>query len=316
MPVRLRVVGRSLTASLRRAFAHLESDDPGGPPFELDVALWDAARTGLSPPGGRLAAEPDDEERFSRSSDDTVIVQWRSQSVFLLDRPRGRILGCAAYGDHGPLLHELGKPLQQLLGVWYFDRDIPLMHAGLVARHGRGILIGGAGGAGKSTTSVACLLGGFDFLGDDRVGLEKRGGSFVGHSIFGSTMMFADHLARFAPLRRHAVAPRHAQDRKPVVFLAEACGERMARSVQIEAVVLPRFVSGRRDSLTRPAPKAATLLSIAPSSVVFPLGPGRAGMTRAADLLRAAPGYFLETGEDLSAIPDCLGRLLDEVEAA
>lgn len=316
MPVRFRAIGRELAGHVSRALSHLEAEAPGDGRFELDIALWDARDTGVPPPCGPLAEVPDENEEVARSPDDALIVQSRSQSVIALDRRRRRIVGCAAYGDRGPLLHELGKPLQQLLGVWYLDHDVPLIHAGLVARDGKGVLVGGTGGAGKSTTTVACLLGGFDYLGDDRVGLCGVGGCFVGHSVFNSAMFFEEHLARFSALWPHVVAPRHACDRKPVVFLSEAFAERVAASAAIAAVVVPRFVAGRRGSRVHPASAAATLLSIAPSSVVFPLGPGRAGLSGVANLLRTVPSFSLETGEDITMIPACLDRILDRVAAS
>ena len=40
-----------------------------------------------------------------------------------------------------------------------------IVHAGAVGKNGGGALFAGASGAGKSTVSVACLEGGFDFAG-------------------------------------------------------------------------------------------------------------------------------------------------------
>ena len=41
------------------------------------------------------------------------------------------------------------------------------VHAGIVSRGGRGVLIVGGRGRGKSTTSIDGLYGGLDYLGDD-----------------------------------------------------------------------------------------------------------------------------------------------------
>ena len=52
-----------------------------------------------------------------------------------------------------------------------FER-FPLHAAGL-ALHGKGVLVPGASGSGKSTTSVTLVRAGFDFLSDDTVFLTS-----------------------------------------------------------------------------------------------------------------------------------------------
>ena len=50
-----------------------------------------------------------------------------------------------------------------------------LLHGAAVGKGGKGVLIGGMGGAGKSTLAVSCLLRGMDFAGDDYVLISRRG---------------------------------------------------------------------------------------------------------------------------------------------
>jgi len=47
------------------------------------------------------------------------------------------------------------------------------LHAAGLARQGKGVLVPGASGSGKSTTSVALVRAGFDFLSDDTVFLTS-----------------------------------------------------------------------------------------------------------------------------------------------
>ena len=51
---------------------------------------------------------------------------------------------------------------------------VPL-HGACVGQHGRGVLLLGAGGAGKSTLALHCLLHGLDFLAEDGVFVEPEG---------------------------------------------------------------------------------------------------------------------------------------------
>jgi hypothetical protein len=64
---------------------------------------------------------------------------------------------------------------------WYFveslaylmlcQRHIAMLHAGLVARNGSGVMLCGASAAGKSTLAYACARAGWTFLSDDTTAL-------------------------------------------------------------------------------------------------------------------------------------------------
>jgi hypothetical protein len=54
-------------------------------------------------------------------------------------------------------------------------RNAFLVHAAFLVRHGKGILISGAPGAGKTTLTVALSRSGFEYHGDDIVRVESNG---------------------------------------------------------------------------------------------------------------------------------------------
>src|SRR5262249_58368179 len=65
--------------------------------------------------------------------------------------------------------YQTGAPLKTILG-WWFDRpDRQLLHAGAVGAGEAGVLLAGAGGAGKSTTALLCVDAGLRYAGDDYV---------------------------------------------------------------------------------------------------------------------------------------------------
>lgn len=59
------------------------------------------------------------------------------------------------------------QPANQAIAAWIGSPTVQLVHAGAVALDGRGVLLVGVGGRGKSTTALACARAGFSFLGDD-----------------------------------------------------------------------------------------------------------------------------------------------------
>lgn len=308
--VRLETVGRRLHGFVTAAIRHLEDAASADRAHELLIRLWDAGETGVASPCGPLSGDPDEEEALELSADGRVVTDRRGQWAASLNRGTRVLTGCAAFKAPRPLLHDYGKPLQTLIAVWCHDLGAPLVHAGLVAREGRGVLFGGSGGSGKSTAALACLEAGFEFLGDDRIALERTGERFVGHSLFNSVLIDAGHFRRFPRAARHAIATAHPRERKPLAFLDQVYPGRMGASATVHAVALLRM-GGTGRTRVRPARAAEALLHIAPSSLILPLGPGARGMTRMAELLRAVPGYWLELGSDVGAIPDAVAALLD-----
>jgi len=59
---------------------------------------------------------------------------------------------------------------------WRLQQGYVLCHAGAVARGGRALALCGTSGAGKSTTSLALVAAGLDFVSNDRVLLKPRDG--------------------------------------------------------------------------------------------------------------------------------------------
>ena len=58
---------------------------------------------------------------------------------------------------------------------WARGEDKLMVHAACVGVNGRGVLIAGRGGAGKSTLSTSCLLSGLEFVSDDYTLLTGSG---------------------------------------------------------------------------------------------------------------------------------------------
>jgi hypothetical protein len=197
-----------------------------------------------------------------------------------------------------------------LLPLWYFDRGISVVHAGLVGREARGILVGGPGDAGKSTTALACVCAGFAFLSDDHIGLQQlEDGSFLGHSLFSSTRLASAQLERFPLLRPHAMPSDLSAEPKSLVFLSQVLPERLARSMPVCAIALPKIVDAPYCRLT-PASRGEALRALAPSTLLqMAPRPGPEGLQLLARLVKCVPGYWLELGRDMAGIP----QLLDEV---
>ena len=304
--------------TFRARLPHLSTEAVPELPASLTVDVWDERTVHVpypsendSTPGettwpsghGILAVSP--ATRFVRY-DCNSWVTW-------IDRAQGRIVAWRANADRLSM-HERTRPMPFLLPVWYGDRGMQIVHAGLVARDDSGILLCGANGAGKSTTSLACLVGGLDFLSDDHVGLEQRGDEFVGHSVFSSTRLEPDHLSQtFPSLLQHAIPSFEWFETKSLVMVGEAMPERVRKSVPIRAIALPVIVDSPSSNL-EPVTRAQALRALAPSTLMqMPFGATPDRFHQLASLAGRVPSFRIELGRDVSAIATRVRDLFDQI---
>jgi len=315
--VRLRIVGRDLAVQIGRPFAHLEINETVSPTTHLTIDLWDEEETGVLCPVASTDAFGSGwtiRNGVTRASPDGRYVGHQlRQSINWLDRKAQHVVGWTASSKQLSL-YERGKPLHVFLSVWYNDREVQMVHAGLVSKNGKGVLFPGMGGAGKSTSALACLCAGFDYLGDDYIGLQALAeGSFVGHSLYNSTWLEPEHISRFPSLLPHAIPGTLPQEEKSLILLSHVFPKRLARSAPISVLALPRIVDTHATRF-RPASKGEALLALAPTSMLaLPFRTGVRGFERLARLVEHVPRYWLELGRDLSQIPRRVDELLAEV---
>jgi hypothetical protein len=68
---------------------------------------------------------------------------------------------------HAVHVSERAGPFRTILGWWLGARGYALIHGAAVGTDDGAVLIASRGGAGKSTTALACVLNGLLYLGDD-----------------------------------------------------------------------------------------------------------------------------------------------------
>ena len=309
-PVHFRVAGPELFAHIIKPFAHLRTDETSVP--ELTVELWDDRFAGALPEPEQADGHTLWREKTLLSADDRFIAQQLPHTSTCLDRHARHLVGGIAWHD-AIFIYERSKPFARAFLTWYNDRQVQVIHTGLVARAGTGVLLAGKSGSGKSTSTLVSVMAGLQYLSEDYVGLEAfADGTFVGHSVYGSVFLYSDHLRYFTGLARHAIHGRPPQEEKSVVLLAQIFPERLARSAHIRAVVFPR-VAEQAEARLEPMSKGAALLALAPSSLLqIPNRQlGAAGFDRLAQVVERLPCFQMSVGRDFASIP----RRLDELIA-
>ncbi|MFC1452058.1 hypothetical protein ACFLSJ_01785 [Verrucomicrobiota bacterium] len=315
LPVRFRILGDALAAGVSGPFAHLLSPDGPSDSAALAVDLWSADSVRVPVPG-LLDPERGPDEVVHASRSGRFLGHAMGGTVLWLDRAAGHLVGWVQ-DVHGQSKRQRARPLYLSLSVWYGDRGLQVIHAGLVATEGMGTLLAGASGVGKSTVALACVQAGFDFLGDDRVVLqtaECAGGVCEGHSMYSSCLLHPHHLARFPSVTAHALEGLPTDHPKSVLLLSAIRRLRVAAHVPVRVVLLPRIGNGK-ESGARLCPESEALLRIAPNSLrAFP-NAGHTQLRRLAQLVRTTPCYDLELGSEIAGIPRSVSEILRSVEA-
>jgi hypothetical protein len=272
--VHLRVVGRELAEYVSQAFAHLECPELARSVPALTIDVWDEAEAGVPRPAISLEdlgpRRLVDDGWLSSSTDGRFIMFERERSLACLDRQTAHLVEWRTSAE-GVSLFERAKPFRLPLRLWYADNGVHVVHGGIVSSRGRGALLVGAGGAGKSTTSLACLSGGLDFLGDDYVGIEEQvDGTFVGRSLFSTARLEKNHIERFEVFRNHAEWSRDPRE-KALLLLGHQFPKQLPPAADIQVLLLPRVVDGI-ETRVRPASRGQALFGLAPSTIIVALG--------------------------------------------
>ncbi len=303
--VRLRVAGPTLAATLLAPLAHLPVADGRRPDLVVDVIHGE--ETGYAPAQTAAPTESRYGILLKASDDGRFVGEERGHTRSWLDREQSRIVSW--YASESLLnLDERARPFHKLLSTWLEERGVQFVHAGLITAENRGLLFVGNGGAGKSTSSIACMLAGMGFLGDDFVGFSGTAPRFRGHGIYGTCLLANHHIHRFPALERISKAANHAFEDKRISYLRGDYGNDLATEVDLSALLLPRVVD-RGMTSTRPASKGEALMAIAPTSVMFLPRPSRAAFARVSALVESLPAFWLELGRDVDAIPDVVSAL-------
>jgi predicted O-methyltransferase YrrM len=315
-PLRMRFAGGALEPALLAAFAHARTNEIDEIANRLEVLLWDSASTGATDPEipwalGDVRARGD--VRGFDSHKVSVFTEPASGAITVLHRERGEIVYWVVDVESVPW-YERGAPLRGALHHWAADRAWHFVHAAAVGRDGVGVLLAGPTGSGKSTTALACLAAGFDYVGDDYVVLTD-GERPRAHCLYSTAKLDASALERLPALETAVVDTRREREHKVVLDLARFRPEAVGGSLPIDAIVLPRIAARGGPPVIRRAGAGEALRALAPTTLLQLPGAAHVRMKAMASLVRSVPVFSLELGADVDGVPEAVTRICDEVRS-
>ncbi|HMR66091.1 MAG TPA: hypothetical protein PKE64_18940 [Anaerolineae bacterium] len=307
--VRLRFAGPALLPVLTPALDHLQTTNAGPPP-DLTIALWDSATTGIPFPArlpplteigrrGELPAYSDD--RF------LAAAQTDIRALSLLDRVENQALYWTAASAVLPVF-ERAAPLKIILHWWLRERRLPLIHAGAVGAEAGGVLLVGGTGTGKSTSTLACLSAGLQYISDDRclLALEPEPRALC---VYNAAKLRPEQMQRFPHLLPAVRANNLPDEEKHIIFVHQYAPEQLATALPVRALLLARLAH-RPETTWHPVSPARVWRELSTSSLVYQPGMAHAELELMAELVRRLPCYQLNLGTELGEIPPVIAQVI------
>ena len=272
------------------------------------LVVWDGAdREALPPPPPWAPGAPEPLGVVGSHSNDAVrcAVDIHTNSLVVYDYSRN--VSHTWY----PSIPDLpawakASPFRVVLSWLCNLNRMQIVHGAAIAVDGRAVLLAGTGGAGKSTTALACALAGFDYLGDDYCAVEPAAGKV--HMVYRTAKLFRPTLDMLPSLAGSLENPDKIDVEKGVLFL-EGDDMRLARSAELSAILLPR-VGIESSTKLHPATRDDTIKAILPSTIGGLMGGTSVTPRLIMELVRSVPSFHLALGTDLATVTDAVASRL------
>lgn len=238
-------------------------------------------------------------------------MDFHEQGIVLIDSERGIAHGYVVRPDamHVDILdsyvHFMVAELLRYRGFY-------TMHATSLEKHGRGVLIPGHSGRGKTTSFLSLLRSGYRYLSDDHPMLRDTGGAVELLSFPMKVDVTEQTIAFFPELRRAPAGVLHVGPRKRYFYVEDIYAQAAIGYRCLPAVILfPHVVDGDVSTL-EPLRKSQVLQELLPQGLVaYDKEVTRRQFEVLVKLARQVDCYRLHFGRDVTALPKLIDPLLE-----
>jgi hypothetical protein len=238
-----------------------------------------------------------------------LIAAWRSRpEAWELYDPLSRTGVFMSAGRNDLEGWERGMPFARFLHDLVTPTSEGLLHAAAITDGKTGLLLAGAGGSGKSTTTFFSIKHGFASAGDDLVLVDADDRQQVSVSaVYDSLKLVPAELAD--PVDRdRAWLTLAADEPKHITLLSGFSSGSLRRSFPLHAVVLPRIAHAARTTFRR-ARGSDAFLAITPSTQRIFLRGGAQLVDKVARVVRRLPVFWLDLGTEAEEVAAAIHRL-------
>jgi hypothetical protein len=306
--VRVRYLDAHLASLLHPAVAHLESGVQSG---EADLLIHVFAAT---EPPLQLTREAWVEsskrwktKTFDRDRVFTHFLPGDDGRLDVLLGAQREAFTCFRDPRHIPAW-DVATPFRDLLQGWNRLQGGHVIHGGVVADDRNAILLAGAGGAGKSSTALACLLqSDLFFLGDDLCLVRRDARDITVYSLYNSTKLLPHDVPRFGD----GLAPYDDSSRgdgKPTFYAFPKFRDRLTTIRPLKAILLLQ-VHDSPETRLQAARAGDAWKAVGPSTLAL-VPSDASGFQWLADLVSDLPAWHLLLGARRELIPPAIKQVL------
>ena len=214
---------------------------------------------------------------------------------------------CICKTPNLPFLH-VCHPLRQILHWWSLKTtDYLLAHAAAIGVDGTGVLLTAAGGRGKSTTAISCLLHGCVYAGDDYVLLSRDGG--IAEFIYSTGYLNPDMVNRLSVLDKYIVGRDETRNNKTLVDLS-GYKSLFYRQLRISSILYP-VIGAIVPSISPAVAKVKPLTAFAASTTLQNEGwMNQRFLNHMFTAVKKLPLYEFKLSADFVANAECLKKFI------
>jgi hypothetical protein len=328
--IRVRTAGDALALPLTRAMRHIRVDPMT--PATATIDAWDSASTGRPLPVladhllrllDKTWLEDRDVRGELRAFCDGPIraAYYGPQLLSVYDVERRAGIYWLRDADALPW-YEPGAPFRVLVDWIVANPTCQLLHAGAIADPAAAVILGGAGGSGKSTAALACLgHPELKYMSDDYVIVDVTSDPIITSVYSTGKLRSLSEFDRFEQLRGLVVnrdrAARNDDARpdseKPMLYVHEFAPDRLAREMPVRALVFPQYL-GLDDCVIEPLSSDIAFKLLAPSTIQQIPATGGVALRCIRTLASRVPAFVLGLPTDPSKVPDGLVAILAGVQ--
>lgn len=301
----LEYVNRDLGEKLSRAFNHLKRDPLKDP--SLTIRLFDTKKSGVKLPpldwnlihlnGYRGYYEkPIYLHYFEQIEALSVLNSEQNRAYYIVKDPE--ILPWWVSGS----------PFQVILHAWFREQGMQLTHTAAVGNKKSALLLTGKGGSGKSTTTLACVREGLDYLGEDYSLLSVENTPKV-FSVYqsakwrpGTRKMFPDH-------EKAIVNPDTADCEKALLYYQDLFPTQIETSSSIRAIISLK-IGNQEFPLLKPSDPQSSLKSMMMSTLSQLPFYSKKTLLILQNITRQIESFELVLGHDIKANVSTIKELL------
>lgn len=239
-----------------------------------------------------------------------LFVDFGPRGLTLVDHAEGRVEAFVV-AERPARIEELESLARFGLTEILRSRDLFSLHAAAADADGRGVLLIGSSGRGKTTSVLSLLRAGYRLLSDDHPLLRETAGGVEVLS-FPTKIDVTDETVALIPEVREAAASLRPGGRKRWFRVGEIFPDREARRTCPRLLLFPEVIDWPKSRLD-PLPRSRALEEILRQGlVVLDREIAVRHMATFSRLVRETACYRLRLGEDFLDLPAQIDRLLGE----